>query len=68
MKSKSFLIRGPRGVLLLNNIAIELVIHASSPFLLTCGLMSLLVINELMVLWELFVQELHLHDFIVARG
>ncbi len=68
MKSKSFLIRGPRGVLLLNNVAIELVIHASSPFLLTCWLMSLLVINELMVLRELFVQELHLHNFIVARG
>jgi hypothetical protein len=54
-------------VLLLDNIAIELIVTiAYSSFLLACGLISLLVVNELVTLRELLIQELHLHYFIVT--
>jgi hypothetical protein len=68
MKRESFLIWGPRGVLLLlDYITIELiVIIGSSSFLLTCRLISLLVVYELVALRELFIQELHLHYFVMT--
>jgi hypothetical protein len=68
MQRESFLIGCPRRVLLLDNITIELIVAiiAYSSFLLACGLISLLVVYELVTLRELLVQELHLHDFIVT--
>jgi hypothetical protein len=55
-------------VLLLDNITIELIVAIAchSSFLLTSGLISLLVVNELVTLRELLIQELHLHYFIVT--
>jgi hypothetical protein len=68
MQRESFLIWRPRGVLLLDNITIKLIviIASSSSLLLARGLISLLVVNELVALRELLVEELHLHYFVMT--
>ena len=55
-------------MLLLDNITIKLIviIASSSSLLLARGLISLLVVNELVTLRELLVEELHLHYFVMT--
>lgn len=68
MQRESFFIWRPRGVLLLDYITIKLIviIASSSSLLLARGLISLLVVNELVTLRELLIEELHLHYFVMT--